>query len=1645
MLQVTIAELKGAVVGPAVASESAVAHSSSSHAKRPRAEFEDSQHPTMMMLSPDAPRSLASIKETLLQLHGRRAQGLVDLPKLQLSVVPVKSAADTVSAVPVKPVTASESSTVAVRAPVEEQKQPVTIAPVTYGFHNMLMKELDVKLHARKAKLDTVVAAPTTVKGDEQSTVGAAMSDASSNALVSSLERELALAKVNAVELLRRQEEMQRERDDLLNQLELEMGANAEYAQEQRDLSTMQEARLQQLEEDNRSLQRCLEQVEAGQSVDADEQVERHRAEVAVLGDRIAAMERDGAVIMMERDAAMVERDAAIVDRDAAMMERDVVIVDRDAIMTERDVIMMERDAIIVERDAAIVDRDAVIVDRDSAIVDRDSVLAERDAIMMERDAVIVDRDAVMVDRDAALVERDAAIVDRDAVMMERDTAIVDRDAIMAERDAVMADAAKILGEREATIELLKRELEVGECSLIRLQAGLDSAANEHRFAEEAAALHASTIESLQSEVAGLKVSSDELLADLEAQRTINKEHRMQYVELQLSLESATMDHQTLSERLAASEAQCLELESEVAGRNELVDHLRSEVESYQAAHADRLAELQESLLQYVSANHTLEQEIAALRESSTALAEQSRELVDRLAQQEGSMASMNESHLSQLATYEEALSQLKEALQQSRDEVDKLASELHQRSACTSKHAGIARLGEVDLSQEALDGARKDLDRQLSSMTSDLGGKEATISKLMASVRDLTERATVAEQRLAAFDSSSVSGDADEATSKKRMGQLQTTVDLLSSEKEGLQLKLQLIEREAKSQNNEQLQLIGRLEKQLHDQLQLMEKATRESAASINELKREVIDAIIQRDSCQQRMEAAHNKLSLASKEADKLRDETEKRLSDQHSSMESAACIALQEDKQRLQDDLSELSGRLKKSQDDSRDMRGLWEEAERRCQSADERCQSAEDECKLLKSELDKTLSTIEQLTIALEEATAAETESTVAQEAYSELMAQVEVYRSNSLELAASSRENLLLLESKSDDVRRLEEEVSRCKDCGKQLEASIVDLRLRNDALDTALVSEQAVKAELTGVSKHLAEQVDALSAQLEEMQAERLSARDAMAKQESLLSQLESERQRLYERVDEETSKAADFSASVKERLSEREKVVKALTEARDAALVEVTSLKGAASKHVAALSQLRVDLQELREAHILQSSTIDQLRAEKGSLSATLRDLRSELQAAMETCASSEESLMDLQQQLATKDSRILHLEACKLTKDQMEKIKVIKEERKRFQEDNKTLKKQLQQLTSKFDELKSSKSSTQVHAAGAAPGGPSTDYVISDLKVQLVTTSQQLSQCQDEVKLVKSKLKECAVQLKHYENDHVGIVAVLERYEIDTRGILPLEHSVDDDSSALNVDIADAVALLGEKLDASKCLNARKELTKTQRVVDLEDRIGSYASEAEDLKAQKLALEKRIDTLKNTAKAARESSAALTVQVEELTERVAELQDQLSAADRKAVNSSELVSSEVQALEEENIDLLKENKELRVELSRYRSSLATSSTNELLRAPARPVAASTVPTSPLTRLNDADGLALLSGRKRTFGTDLSNNNQLPVPATDYAADAAVGSSHKKGAAVPVDAINCNKQRRMRMRAKALVDDITAPAQDEAGECKQS
>ena len=156
--------------------------------------------------------------------------------------------------------------------------------------------------------------------------------------------------------------------------------------------------------------------------------------------------------------------------------------------------------------------------------------------------------------------------------------------------------------------------------------------------------------------------------------------------------------------------------------------------------------------------------------------------------------------------------------------------------------------------------------------------------------------------------------------------------------------------------------------------------------------------------------------------------------------------------------------------------------------------------------------------------------------------------------------------------------------------------------------------------------------------------------------------------------------------------------------------------------------------------------------------------------------------------------------------------------------------------------------------------------------------------------------------------------VVAVLERY-----------YSVDDEE-----DIVASVAQLGKKLDAAKALVSRRDAAKSEKVSELEEALARQHTEVEELRAHKLALEKRLEQLKSTAKAGREASAAMTVEVEALTAKVEELKAQLKKAETRVASSSDvsMVSSAVQALEDENMDLLKENKELRLEVSRFRSS---------------------------------------------------------------------------------------------------------------------
>ena len=150
----------------------------------------------------------------------------------------------------------------------------------------------------------------------------------------------------------------------------------------------------------------------------------------------------------------------------------------------------------------------------------------------------------------------------------------------------------------------------------------------------------------------------------------------------------------------------------------------------------------------------------------------------------------------------------------------------------------------------------------------------------------------------------------------KKRLNQLQTTVDLLNGEKDSLLVKIQAAEKELKTQEGAAAVAIEKLERDcaaFENQIAKLHNDASQIARlqeNAEEVKRRLEDTIAQRDSHQQRADAAANRIQVLEDIVEKLKD----------SAAEGASTSdpALMEEKIQLQNDLAELSNRLKKSQD-------------------------------------------------------------------------------------------------------------------------------------------------------------------------------------------------------------------------------------------------------------------------------------------------------------------------------------------------------------------------------------------------------------------------------------------------------------------------------------------------------------------------------------------------------------------------------------------------------------------------------------------------------------------------------------------------------------------------------------------------------
>lgn len=81
------------------------------------------------------------------------------------------------------------------------------------------------------------------------------------------------------------------------------------------------------------------------------------------------------------------QRDAAILERDAARAATATAVSDRDAARRERDNAVKERDTAVRERDATHAATVTVVYDRDAARRERDNAAKEREAARREREA----------------------------------------------------------------------------------------------------------------------------------------------------------------------------------------------------------------------------------------------------------------------------------------------------------------------------------------------------------------------------------------------------------------------------------------------------------------------------------------------------------------------------------------------------------------------------------------------------------------------------------------------------------------------------------------------------------------------------------------------------------------------------------------------------------------------------------------------------------------------------------------------------------------------------------------------------------------------------------------------------------------------------------------------------------------------------------------------------------------------------------------------------------------------------------------------------------------------------------------------------------------------------------------------------------
>eukprot|EP01041_Mallomonas_annulata_P002987 gene2987-5859_t len=916
----------------------------------------------------------------------------------------------------------------------------------------------------------------------------------------------------------------------------------------------------------------------------------------------------------------------------------------------------------------------------------------------------------------------------------------------------------------------------------------------------------------------------------------------------------------------------------------------------------------------------------------------------------------------------------------------------------------------------------RKGLDRNTEALHAELGTKDGEISRLMGLVKELESRVEVAEYGLSSTRQKENENDASMNNQKKRLEQLVTTVDILKSEKEALLEKLAAVSSELKDTADRAVRKEELLEKQI-------------STLTIT------IDKL-------------QHELQLASKQNDKVLF-LEGQLGDSQGQVER---LKIQCEKLRVDLEQANIQAQQELSSSSSQQEEELLQALEQKNADYVEVCgrlKRSKDQVTELQTELDNICAEYRVNNEELMEQSAA-------------LTHQLQT-RSNELES---------LLTDTSSERMRLEEEIFDLKAQLKEQEEEMQFERSnRNDQSDPFSEERSKLINEMTALmEKCMDAEAKASNAVAEtKRMRERMSEYDrASAKEHELVIQaaqmemdnMQSKFKALEEESEELLMKAMIDCRGVRsdEKLAKRqyEELSVRFQQLEEKVLQykdETDELKREKSIREKSEGRLSRASQKALEAA---QDDVERLTRDRDTLRATMKLLEGDvLNANMERERLESEAVRykaEVSDIIAAKDRRIEHLDKSKLTQELVDKFKVLKEDKEKYQAECKKLKQKLHDLM---------KVATQNSAGGgrntsSSEGGSSSresaavHLELEEVRSKLGEVQHSLETSQTVAKSLKDKLGECARQLREYETERDAVIDVLEKHGIDTRGLLGSDSSGSVEDSVVDQDLAEAVAKLGSKLvtTQSQMQAHQSNVSKLQsRSRELEGQMVKLTTETEEVRSQKNSFEKRIDALRNSLQTAELASKNKAEEVESLRATMSTLQGELDQAMAHERSSSDAISSEIQALEEENIELMRENKELRKEAASYRVQLERNPTVMEPNLSSSSSVASSTESSVLKQklqsyASKKDGENLHPNRIHDEISALDKSELLKaVSSTVLPTFSSTVEKINIEKERPVEIVSNNadgtKGRRTRVKAKALVSEVGS---DEAGgECNQS